>query len=80
MLVAIRTLTESNTAKRVGNHAVTISRDGCKHFIYHATEICTVDPVARNFTTDNGGWNTQSTNRAINDYRRYYTAMGYTEV
>lgn len=48
-------------------------------FIYFNTAICTVDYTNRTFTTNNGGYDTQSTNRAISDYRNYFQNQGFAE-
>ena len=65
--------------KKVGNHRVE-QEGNIRRFIYHETAICTADCLQKTFTTDNGGWGTQSTTRAINAYRRELKAQGYKEV
>lgn len=50
-------------------------------FWYHYDMICLVDDVNRRVILTNAGWNTRSTTRALNDYRRYFVdECGYTEV
>ena len=50
-------------------------------FRYHESTICLVDDVNRLVILTNAGWNTPSTSRALNDYRRYFVEeCGYTEV
>ena len=50
-------------------------------FMYHGSVICVVNDVQRLATFTNAGWNTPSTSRAINDYRRYFVEeCGYTEI
>lgn len=69
-----------------GNHRVEHSEYtyGNKHTIdryyYHSTAICIADITTQTFIVDNGGWNTQSTNRAISDYRKFFNDKCYTEV
>ena len=70
----------------IGNHRVEHSEDtyGSKHTIdryyYHSTAICTADITTQRFTIDDGGWGTQSTSRAINDYRKWFISHYYDEV
>lgn len=50
-------------------------------FTYHGNTICMVDDTRRRVRLTNAGWNTCSTTRALNDYRRYFVdECGYTEV
>ena len=74
MLKAVENLIyAANTGRKSakqGNHRMERASDGRIWYYYHSTAICTVkDGVAK---YDNGGWNTSSTNRAINSYRAYY--------
>lgn len=78
MLSSVRQLV-SGEKRTMGNHRREVSGD-IESFIYHWTSICTVNHKKGIFVIDNGGWNTQSTNRAINDYRYYFLDKGYTEV
>lgn len=48
-------------------------------YIYHWTVICQTMP-GNTFWANNRGWNTQSTNRAVNAYRRALIARGFTEL
>lgn len=73
----------SGLKTKVGNHSVvTYYVHGCtvKDYIYHSTPICTVNEDRMTFSTDNGGWGTQSTTRAINDYRKYFKSCGYRDL
>lgn len=85
MLKAVEQLLKGERTS-VGNHRVEHSEDtyGNKHTIdryyYHSTAICIADITTQTFTVDNGGWNTQSTNRAISDYRKFFNDMCYVEV
>ena len=65
--------------KTLGNHRMERTTTG-RNFIYYWTTICTVNDVDRTYHTDNGGWSTTSTTRAINAYKRELNSMGYTEV
>lgn len=81
MLRAIEQLISGERTK-VGNHSKKIpmiNRDW-EDFYYHATCICSVYHDTKSFKTDNGGWNTQSTTRAINDYRKYFKSCGYRDL
>lgn len=73
MLKAIVNLFETNK-KVIGNH----SRDGwndttghVSRFKYHNNVICIIEWNNRTCILTNCGWNTPSTNRALNDYKRY---------
>jgi hypothetical protein len=79
MLVAVKSLV-SGKKNTVGNHRREKGDNGVMNYIYHWTAICRVNDVDKLFTTDDGGWATRSTNRAINDYRRYFKDKGYTEI
>ena len=48
-------------------------------YIYHWTVICQTMP-GNTFWANNRGWNTQSTNRAVNAYRKALIARGFTEL
>jgi hypothetical protein len=72
-------LTSATSYMKCGNHKVIFTETG-REFIYWSTAICVVNDVEKTFYTDNGGYNTSSTNRAINQYRCYFTERGYKEV
>lgn len=82
MLRAIEQLV-SHQRTKVGNHRVE-SFNECGHtinnYIYHSTIICAVNENEKTFRTSNGGWGTQSTTRAINDYRKYFKSCGYRDL
>lgn len=78
MLRAIEQLVSGERTK-VGNHYVK-SYHYWEDFFYHSTCICSVDHGNKSFKTDNGGWNTSSTTRAINDYRKYFLSRGYKDL
>lgn len=77
MLKSVENLVNS-TRRVCGNHRVKEYSNNTREFVYHNTVICTVDDNRRVFNTDNGGWATQSTTRAINSYKQALTAKGYT--
>lgn len=82
MLRAIEQLT-SGEKTRVGNHRVeTLNQWGrtISNYIYHNTIICSVNENEKTFKTSNGGWGTQSTTRAINDYQKYFKSRGYRDL
>ncbi len=69
---------------RIGNHSVGkaggVLLDGLREFFYHDTWLVISDINLKKFivNTENG-WNTQSTNRAINAYRKALKERGYEE-
>ena len=76
----VRALLNTNANhKQMGNHSMAKTVVG-RDFTYHWTVICSVNDIERTFTTNNGGWNTSSTTRAINAYKYELTARGYREV
>lgn len=82
MLKTIKKLVTS-TESRLGNHRVTTREDKgdvFRDYYYFDTVICSANMSRKVFKTDDGGWNTNSTNRAISDYRYYYNGLGYVEV
>lgn len=80
MMKAIKSLVESTKNARIGNHAVMVQR-GTRSFSYHDNIICVADDVLHRVYLTNAGWNTSSTSRAINEYRRYFVEeQGYEEV
>lgn len=78
--------TDKNEMK-VGNHAMFHSMahvlgngeevEVVRYFTYHGNIIARVNDTKREAFLTNAGWNTSSTNRALNDYKRYFTAAGY---
>lgn len=80
MLVVVKDLVCASRDMKKGSHKVVKYPTGIREFIYYSTAICTVNDNERTFSTDNGGYGTSSTTRAINDYKRYFTSIGYKEV
>ena len=78
-MTTVYNLVHTSEQKAHGNHRMERTETG-RNFIYHWTTICTVNDVDRTYHTDNGGWGTSSTTRAINAYKREFNSMGYTEV
>lgn len=76
MLKAIVNLFETNR-KVIGNHSRDGWNDSTGHvtrFKYHNNAICIIEWNNRTCILTNCGWNTPSTNRALNDYKRYVSA------
>lgn len=63
---------------RVGNHAAQKKSDGSVEFIYHYTTVCIVKEGK--FKTNNGGFNTSSTTRTINAYRKILSEYFLEEI
>jgi len=80
MLRAIEQLISGERTK-VGNHSkkLLMTNPKWENFYYYSTCICSVDHVTKSFMINNGGWETSSTIRAINDYRKYFTDLGYKD-
>lgn len=78
MLKAIEKLVTGESCS-VGNHSVK-SGELVDRYYYHNTAICVVNRKERRFYTDNGGWATSSTTRAINNYTSYLKSLGYSVV
>lgn len=82
MLKAVESLVLANCKKRVGNHATYFSQNcEVQYFTYFDNIICTVDWVNKKVVLTDAGWDTPSTNRAVNDYKRWYSRPGlYLEI
>lgn len=64
---------EGKKFKKLGNHRME-QNDKFIKFIYWSTTICQVDKTTNAVSYNNGGWDTSSTNRAINAYKKYFGA------
>lgn len=73
-------LVKADSRTKRGNHEVRFVELNCRQFIYFWTCICEVDDSNMTFTTNNGGYDTQSTNRAINAYVRHFENQGYKNI
>ena len=74
MLKAVETLVNANCKKRVGNHATYFSQNyEMQYFTYFDNIICTVDWMNKKVYLTDAGWDTVSTNRAVNDYKRWFS-------
>lgn len=51
-----------------------------REFWYHSTLICGVNDTDKCFYLSHGHWWTQSTKRALADYREYFSSLGYRNV
>ena len=72
-------LKTNSNYKRIGNHRK--EREGhITKYYYHYTPIVVVDDLRKTFKTNNGGWGTISTTRAINAYRRELLSIGFREL
>ena len=82
MLKSVEKLLKGRSTHEGNHRCVDKTVNNCEvtEFIYHNTAICTVNTTGQMFYIDNGGWNTQSTNRAIADYRRWFRNYDYIEV
>lgn len=79
-MVTVKKLIEAKRNKKLGNHRVEIYNTGSevqRYYYYHATAVVVVDYINQTITTNNGGWNTPSTNRTINAYLRELDYLGY---
>ena len=79
MLKTCIKLAEASSDIKLGNHRVEYTPSG-RDFIYYWTVICSTNDSKRTFKTNDGGWGTSSTTRAINSYRAYFTGKGYKEI
>jgi hypothetical protein len=68
---------KANRNIRQGNHGLEI-KGHIRNYYYFWTAIVVVNTLNRTFYTDNGGYNTPSTSRVINAYKRNLT--DFTEV
>ncbi len=77
---AIDTLVETRTNKCIGNHGVRVTPAG-RYFTYHNNVVCKANDSNKSFVLDNCGWvGKPSTTRTLNEYRKHFTSLGYTEV
>lgn len=79
---AIDKILKENGNLRVGNHRIEWTFNDAGHeianYYYHDTIICQVNTNQCTVSYDNGGYDTRSTNTAINCYKRYF--KDYAEV
>lgn len=77
MLKAVQNCIDSQTDRKFGNHATFWSYvstgDIVQYFTYHDNIICRVNWTRKTVQLTNAGWNTKSTNRALNDYKAYFS-------
>lgn len=76
LMKAIETLLRGERT-RVGNHSAVPTNVGSDYY-YHSTPIAKVNDLERIVIINNGGWNTSSTSRAINNYISYFNSYGYS--
>lgn len=65
----IETLLKSLDNKKIGNHKLIMNANK-EMYYYHWTCICEINHETYTITLTNGGYNTPSTTRAINCYKR----------
>lgn len=77
MLKAVQKCLESSTDRKFGNHgtwwSLPSTGDVIQYFTYHGNVICRVNWTQRTVYLTNAGWDTSSTNRALNDYKRHFS-------
>ena len=74
MLKAVETLVNASNNKKVGNHAMYFSQNcEMQYFTYHGNIVCTVDWMNKKVYLTDAGWDTVSTNRTVNDYKRWFS-------
>ena len=76
MLKSVLNCVSSIKDAKFGNHATfystPITGDSIQYFTYHGNIICRVNWTQKTVLLTNAGWVTPSTNRALNDYERYF--------
>ena len=76
MLKSVLNCVSSIKDAKFGNHATfystPINGDSIQYFTYHGNIICRVNWTQKTVLLINAGWNTPSTNRALNDYESYF--------
>ena len=81
MLKSIEKLLDCGNDMKVGNHSSEYLYSVCS-YKYFGTTICEVDYDRKKFKLPYKGMyeNSNSTKRAVNDYRRYFNGLGFTLV
>ena len=78
MLKAVLNCVSSTKDSKFGNHAtfysnIIANNNVVQYFTYHGNIICRVNWTRKEVFLTNAGYNTCSTNRALNDYKQYFT-------
>ena len=78
MLKAVLNCVSSTKDSKFGNHAtfysnIIANNNVVQYFTYHGNIICRVNWTRKEVLLTNAGYNTRSTNRALNDYKQYFT-------
>lgn len=78
MLKAVLDCVSSTKDAKFGNHAtfysnIIANNNVVQYFTYHGNIICRVNWTRQEVLLTNAGHNTRSTNRALNDYKQYFT-------
>lgn len=75
MLKAVENIMESQSNRKFGNHSVvwqaSLHGEMIQYCKYHGNTVCTINWTKNTAVLTNAGWNTPSTNRTLNDYKRY---------
>ena len=80
MMKSLKLLVKSFWNYSVGNHSVTVDGDK-RYFRYHGNIVCKVNDDAKTFVLDDCGYSGySSTTRTLNDYRKYFSDIGYIEI
>lgn len=58
---------------KLGNHSME-QNDKFIKFIYWETAVCTINKKTNKASYNTGGWNTRSTTKTINAYKKYFGA------
>ena len=76
MLKSVLNCVSSIKDAKFGIHATyystPITGDSIQYFTYHGNIICRVNWTQKTVLLTNAGWDTPSTNRALNDYGSYF--------
>ena len=78
MLKAVLNCVSSTKDAKFGNHAtfysnIIANNNVVQYFTYHGNIICRVNWTRKEVLLTNASYNTRSTNRALNDYKQYFT-------
>ena len=77
MLKSVERCLECKTDRSFGNHgtwwSMPCTGDIIQYFTYHGNVICRVNWTQKTVYLTNSGWDTRSTNRALNDYKHWFT-------
>jgi hypothetical protein len=80
LMETTKQLLNASKNKTMGNHSVVHINNGamCRNFTYHYTCIVEANDTKKTFTISNGGYDTNSTNKALSSYIYELESDGYT--